>query len=585
MQRAAVLQASLMISAILLSSIPTASADGPDTVIEANVTWAGDQSVEGTVRIVGGGHLTVDQADLTMADGSSIVIEAGGILTLSHAGLLAANPPTVIASMGYWDEANRSAFKVPGEGIDGPFDVTMLAMNGDSYFGDGAHIGGEAINLGTGDANDGSSHTFSFEDGAGDVWVGLTGFSSTSVTVASITIVVENGGSTTILGTDLESVNMKTAGDPGFSIQVDGTLSSVDSTVSGGQITVSASMNADDSTFDRVGPILLEGSEAAIDLRGATTFSGSLDDHDVRGDAYSTIYWGDDVAGSGGLIDRWERRVSEQSIQLDAKYVILSVGGIGPSEATHEIFSDENGTALVDGGQERVVEIGYSDGTVWSESATIEVISYVTAWNPESSGIGNYGGGSVPLTWEQTITMSSGVPYIEWESLDIEGEESSKSTSQSMPVHARMANRGTASALLYFTCDATVASIDEDGNVTETVAAADIGGYQGGRIEAGESVEMQFGWRGSEAGQASLTCRILTPTQLVDENAFGGGSMTTGVMTWTEPVDEDSLPMLPLLAALVVAMVIAGASMLRRASDAIVETEEEILSYSRDEDA
>ncbi len=415
--------------------------------------------------------------------------------------------------------------------------------------------------------------------------MGLTGFSSTSVTVASITIVVENGGSTTILGTDLESVNMKTAGDPGFSIQVDGTLSSVDSTVSGGQITVSASMNADDSTFDRVGPILLEGREAAIDLRGATTFSGSLDDHDVRGDAYSTIYWGDDVAGSGGLIDRWERRVSEQSIQLDAKYVILSVGGIGPSEATHEIFSDENGTALVDGGQERVVEIGYSDGTVWSESATIEVISYVTAWNPESSGIGNYGGGSVPLTWEQTITMSSGVPYIEWESLDIEGEESSKSTSQSMPVHARMANRGTASALLYFTCDATVASIDEDGNVTETVAAADIGGYQGGRIEAGESVEMQFGWRGSEAGQASLTCRILTPTQLVDENAFGGGSMTTGVMTWTEPVDEDSLPMLPLLAALVVAMVIAGASMLRRASDAIVETEEEILSYSRDEDA
>ena len=130
-----------------------------------------------------------------------------------------------------------------------------------------------------------------------------------------------------------------------------------------------------------------------------------------------------------------------------------------------------------------------------------------------------------------------------------------------------------------------MASIDEDGNVTETVAAADIGGYQGGRIEAGESVEMQFGWRGSEAGQASLTCRILTPTQLVDENAFGGGSMTTGVMTWTEPVDEDSLPMLPLLAALVVAMVIAGASMLRRASDAIVETEEEILSYSRDEDA
>jgi hypothetical protein len=528
------------------------------------VTWADDQTVEGTVRIVSGGHLTVNSADATVSDGSSIIIEEGGALTLNHAGLLADNPPTAIASMGYWDESNRSAFMVPGEGIDGPFDVTMLAMDGDSYFGDGAHIGDEAINL------NGSSHTFSFEDGAGDVWIGLTGFSSTSVTVASITMVLENGGGMAILGTDLNSVNMKTAGDPGFSIQVDGDLSSVDSTVSGGQMTVSGSMSADDSSFDRVGPVLL-GSEATIDLRGATVFSGSLDDHDVRGGPGSTIYWGDDVSGSGGLIDRWERRVSGQSIQLDAKYVILSVSGIGPSEATQEIFSDENGTALVDGGRERVVEIGYSDGTVWTEAATIDVITYVTSWNPESSGIGNYGGGPMPLTWDQSIQLNSGTPNIEWESLEIVGDEDTRSTSQSMPVLARIANRGTASALLYFTCE--VAGLE-----------ADIGGYQEVRIDAGESMEVQFGWRSSVTGQASLTCRILTPLQLVDEDSFGGGSTTTGVMTWIEPAEEDSLPVLPLLAAIVVAVGIAVTTMLRRASDAIVETEEEILSYSRDED-
>jgi len=564
MRRVAALQVLLMVSATMLCYLPAASADEAETVIGANVTWVDDQPVEGTVRIVSGGHLTVNGADAAMSDGSSIIIEDGGALTLNHAGLLADNPPTAIASMGYWDESNRSAFMVPGEGIDGPFDVTMLAMDGDSYFGDGAHIGDEAINL------NGSSHTFSFEDGVGDVWIGLTGFSSTSVTVASITMVLENGGDTTILGTDLRSVNMKTAGDPGFSIQVDGDLSSVDSTVSGGQMTVSGSMSADDSSFDRVGPVLL-GSEATIDLRGATVFSGSLDDHDVRGGPGSTIYWGDDVSGSGGLIDRWERRVSGQSIQLDAKYVILSVSGIGPSEAIQEIFSDENGTALVDGGRERVVEIGYSDGTVWTEAATIDVITYVTSWNPESSGIGNYGGGPMPLTWDQNIQLNSGTPNIEWESLEIVGDEDTRSTSQSMPVLARIANRGTASALLYFTCE--VAGLE-----------ADIGGYQEVRIDAGESMEVQFGWRSSVTGQASLTCRILTPLQLVDEDSFGGGSTTTGVMTWTEPAEEDSLPVLPLLAAIVVAVGIAVTTMLRRASDAIVETEEEILSYSRDED-
>jgi len=564
MRRVAAVQVLLMVSATMLCCLPAASADEAETVIGANVTWADDQTVEGTVRIVSGGHLTVHGADATVSDGSSIIIEEGGVLTLNHAGLLADNPPTAIASMGYWDESNRSKFIVPGEGIEGPFDVTMMAMNGDSYFGDGAHIGDEVINL------NGSSHTFSFEDGAGDIWIGLIGFSSTSVTVASITIEVENGGSTTILGTELESVNMKTAGEPGFSIQVDGTLSSVDSTVSGGEMTVGGSMSADDSSFDRLGPVLL-GNEATIELRGVTSFSGSLDDHDIRGGPGSTIYWGDDVSGSGGLIDRWERRVSGQSLQLDAKYVILSVSGIGPSEAIQEIFSDENGTALVDGGQEWVVEIGYSDGTVWTEAATIDVITYVTAWNPESSGIGNYGGGSMPLTWDQNIQLNSGTPNIEWESLEIVGDEDTRSTSQSMPVLARIANRGTASALLYFTCEV-------DG------LEADIGGYQEARIDAGESVEIQFGWRSSVTGQASLTCRILTPLQLVDEDSFGGGLMTTGVMTWTEPVEDDSLPVLPLLAAIIVAVGIAVTTMLRRASDAIVETEEEILSYSRDED-
>ena len=564
MRRVAAVQVLLMVSATMLCCLPAASADEAETVIGANVTWADDQTVEGTVRIVSGGHLTVHGADATVSDGSSIIIEEGGVLTLNHAGLLADNPPTAIASMGYWDESNRSKFIVPGEGIEGPFDVTMMAMNGDSYFGDGAHIGDEVINL------NGSSHTFSFEDGAGDIWIGLIGFSSTSVTVASITIEVENGGSTTILGTELESVNMKTAGEPGFSIQVDGTLSSVDSTVSGGEMTVGGSMSADDSSFDRLGPVLL-GNEATIELRGVTSFSGSLDDHDIRGGPGSTIYWGDDVSGSGGLIDRWERRVSGQSLQLDAKYVILSVSGIGPSEAIQEIFSDENGTALVDGGQERVVEIGYSDGTVWTEAATIDVITYVTSWNPESSGIGNYGGGSMPLTWDQNIQLNSGTPNIEWESLEIVGDEDTRSTSQSMPVLARIANRGTASALLYFTCE--VAGLE-----------ADIGGYQEVRIDAGESMEVQFGWRSSVTGQASLTCRILTPLQLVDEDSFGGGSTTTGVMTWTEPAEEDSLPVLPLLAAIIVAVGIAVTTMLRRASDAIVETEEEILSYSRDED-
>ncbi len=564
MRRVALLQCFLMASAMLLCTAPSASADAAEIVISNNVTWTGEESIEGTVRIVSGGHLTIDGTEVHMHSNSSIVVEAGGILTLNQASVVAEDPPTAIASMGYWDEANMSKFKVPGDGISGSFSVKMQAMEGDSYYGDAAHVADAAISI------NGSSHTFSFADGTGDVWIGLIGYSSSAVTVASITIESEAGDSSTILGSDLESINMRSAGEQDFTIQIEGEMTSGNSAISGGQITVNGAMSADDTDFDRVGPVIL-GTSGEIELLGNSAFSGSLDDHDVRAGPDSAIYWGEDVGGSGGLIDRWERRVSGQTIQVDAEYVILRITGIGPQESTQEIFS-LGGFASVDSGGERVVEIGYSDGTIWTESATIEVVTYVTGWNPETSGIGNYGGDPVALSWAQNTVLDSGTPYVEWESLEIANGASTKSTGQSMPILARLANRGTASALLYFTCD-----------VVETGLEANIGGYQEVGIDAGESVEVSFGWRNSEVGDATLSCRVLTPSQLVEEDAFGGGSISTGLATWTEPAEDDSLPILPLLAAIVVGVGIAGMTMLRRASDAIVETEEEDPSYSKDE--
>jgi MFS superfamily sulfate permease-like transporter len=60
--------------------------------------------------------------------------------------------------------------------------------------------------------------------------------------------------------------------------------------------------------------------------------------------------------------------------------------------------------------------------------------------------------------------------------------------------------------------------------------------------------------------------------------------MTTETATWSEPTDDDSIDVVSLLAAIIVAMAIAGFTMLRRASDAIVEDgEDEDSDYSKDE--
>ena len=564
MRTAALLQSILMISSVLLVSGVTFAEDA-ETVISMDVTWAGEDSVEGAVRIVDGGHLTIDNADIKMMEGSSIHVDEGGQLTISHSTVKSQTPPSAIASMGYWDEQNLSKFKIPSEGISGPFQVDMFAMEGDTYYSDAAHIGGESYNL------NGSSHTFNFDDGSEDIWIGLTGYGSSPVTVGSITITTQMGGETTIPGSELETVNMRGAGTPGFQLHVDGEMQSSSSSLIGGQVLVDGTLSADGTEFNRVGPIMV-GESGRIDLLGTTSFSASLDDHDVRTGAYSELFWGEGVSGSGGLIDKWERRIGGQTLHLDAKYVVLRLSGVGPQESTQEIFSDENGTAYINNGNERVVEIGYADGTVWTESATIEIISYETGWNPQTSDIGNYGGGIINLDWSNSIVLDSGTPFVEWESLEIPEDSLSKTRGQSMPVVAGLANRGTAAALLYFTCD-----------VTETGMEADIGGYQQARIEPGESVQVSFGWRHSQAGDASLTCRILTPTQLIEDDAFGGGSMTTATASWAEPEEDGSLPVLPLLAAIVVAMAIAGVTMLRRASDAIVEDDEEESEYSNDE--
>jgi hypothetical protein len=126
-------------------------------------------------------------------------------------------------------------------------------------------------------------------------------------------------------------------------------------------------------------------------------------------------------------------------------------------------------------------------------------------------------------------------------------EVTESSTVHSVPILARLANRGTAPANFFFTCD-----------IAETGEAADIGGYQNAVIDAGESLEISFGWRNANQGNASLTCRVLTPTQLVEDDAFGGGLRTTGVITWIQPIEEESMSIIPILIATALTMIGAG---------------------------
>jgi len=569
-KRIAVLQALIMLMSLVVVS-GFAVAQENETTIDTSVTWEADGNSLSCdydhVRIVDGGELTIRDSYVDLR--CQITIEEGGVLNMedSHLECGLYDEPDYNSSCGYglkgygyWDEESRASFRVPNEGIEGDFTMTMHSVGGASYYGAQAFVGdSDPISL------NGSSHTFEFSDTDGeDIWIGLIGYGQSPVSVSHVILEVGNE-EIELAGFYLESLNMMAAGERGYEIVVNGHFSMSGSSLSGTKLTIGeyGSLVTNGSTFDRVGPILSLGDGSVVRIVNSTFFN-SLDDHDVRGTAFSEISWEDSV-GSGGFTDRWERRVVDQKVVFDSKGVVFRVNGMGVAESTSfESFSDDSGEALVNGGGERVVEVGWSNGTIWTESATIEIISYRTGWNPDGSGIDNYGGYSVPLSWGQEQVIWENTPFIQWESLEVDLENGSENVigvvGDSLGMRASFTNAGTAAASFYISC-----------GIEETGLDADIGGFQGIVLGPGESDEMLFGWRNGKIGDLTLKCKVLTPTQLVSEDSFGGGEIYSETVPWTESEDEESLPMVSILVAIVVTLVMIGSWLIRKGSEEEVD--------------
>ena len=220
-------------------------------------------------------------------------------------------------------------------------------------------------------------------------------------------------------------------------------------------------------------------------------------------------------------------------------------------------FSSEMGVSFIDGGRERVVEIAWSadnsweEKPVWSEQAVVTITDYRTAWNPEESGIGDYGGGQFELVWDLEVMVESGTPMVEWGDLRVVGGGgllSEANVGDSVNVEAVIVNSGTAAASLAINCE------DVSTNTTSQISPS----FPNAILGPSEQVTISFSWRTSVAGEDSISCRILTPTQLVDELSFGGGQMPSQSVNWIVADNEDDSTLLPALIALLIAAAVGG---------------------------
>ena len=532
-------------------------ADSDDIIVESELTWDQSMTLSNNVRVVNGGILNLETSDGEISEfsidiGVDIFVDKDSRINVRDSKVVSLQPPSELVGFGYCDDNNRSAIHIPWNQPNRGFEVTLYPVDGATLDGVTAYFGNDSKEISDDD------NAIGFPSGTEGVWIDLVGPVCHPVSLSLVSVSRDGGGNNqnVYLAADLEHRNMMIHGNPGFSMNIEGSGSFIGSSIIGGEITTSGSISFEGTKLNRVGPILLTSDNASISLSNGVDFSNSTDDHDIRARAHSSIEWGELVSGSGGLTDKWERRLSEQSLSFDAMFVTYEITGMHKFPS-YSNFSNEMGVSFIDGGRERVIEIAWSEDNtweenpVWSEQAIVTITDYRTAWNPEESGIGDYGGGQFELVWDSEVMVESGTPMIGWSDLRVVGEEgllSEAPVRDSVIVEAVIVNSGTAAASLAINCEDV--STDTTAQISPSFPNAILG--------PGEQVTISFSWRVSVVGGDSISCRILTPAQLVDELSFGGGQMSSQSVNWTVVNDEDGSTLLPALIALAIATAVGG---------------------------
>ena len=544
-----------------------------DIIIDEIVEWTTDQDINQNIHITSEGKLTISSS-ITFSSASTIMIDQGGELRLiEYSELISDKRATSLKTLGAVDEQNRSSIIIPSSIHNGDINVIINAEEGALLDGSNVYLGDmEPVLM------SGMNFSLNVPESQEDTALGFTGYGQFPI-IKSIILETESGNYE-YKANELPYRNMLLHGHNGLTINSDGKIEIIEnSTLYGVNIISSSETIIKEGIIKDSSPMILTSDDASLIIQNSQ-ISGSRDDHYVQAQPLTNIEWGTSedntsVAIKGNLIDRWERIISDQVIILDSEGVYFSITGNSPNGVLEiNNYSGFDGKSVIN---TRVIEIGWANGEITRENAVISILEYRTAWNTESSGINNYGPANFELTWEKEIDLTSiNVPNIEWVALTVNLDDSTSEenlqTGVSQQISAVLANRGGASANLFFDC-----------NVAETGMSADIGGYQNVMIDAGEEVEVFFDWRNNEPGTLSLTCEILTPSQLVDyENsqAFGGGTMSTEPILWEE-INDESFNMIPILIVIIIVMISAGVYFVHNLSKNAQETAEILDNYNK----
>ena len=558
---ALLLATSMLICMIPMTNAGSAPTHGGAHNVSADETWNMGSEIDATVTVEAGATLTIAN-DYTLPAGASITVEQGATLRV-EGGSLTGDAFSQAVRM---TPNVPSSLLIDSELTNGGFDVKIVSSSS-------SNMTGWAVSGENRPAEDmsGDEHQLNFP--AGIVEDYRLNFSLSPGSFSDLVIdhiEIDDGNTVTTVPAYLaDPINGRMASELGtlFPLNIDGTAHFEDSTIVGAEVLITGAVTSVDSHFTASGPLNVEGSTGSLSVQGGSITMSSTD-HDVNLDGVASLDW-NGTTGTGHLIDRWERNIGGQEIHIpigstctgDYSCVHYELTGIGPNLMTMQ-RSNVEGVADVPA---RTVEIGYSDGTIWTENAQIEIINFRTAWNL-GSGMSSWSSGvSVPLPWDVStfeILPHLAYPVISVDTVNIPDETGD--VGDSIPVEITVTNSGTEGAAIFMRCN--IAGTDNYADMTPTYSAM--------VLDAGETETLAANWSYHSPGDAGLDCYVEEPLQFIDSSAFisknaanstrGGSEIVT--VSWDNAITEDDGSMLLILGALGLTVIIGLAVAIRLAT-------------------
>ena len=538
-----ILTATLLLGMVIPITTPTIAAtppsDGSTVTLTEDTNWNQTSTMNGSVIVPAGVNLTISES-ISVAQGSSLDVQ--GNLIMDGGQLNAENPPS---DLQFWSAYGSAATLFLPESI-GAFSIKIFSAPGHNLSNYTAQW-----NDGPKDDMEGDEHTtpgsvISPIPGAG----GTLSFESIlgeygELVIDRIEVERALSGTNTYEATELDYSGWLLRGDSGFSLNIQNgaTLTATNAEISGADITINGAFSATNTVVSASGPVTLTGSSASVSMNGGG-FDGSRDDHDIVADTDAQISL-NNVDGTGGIVDLWERQLASQVIQFPGSGITFNLTGVGPQERTLRGLSMADGTYVVPANYQqgpRIVEIGYGDGSIWTENATVNDIEWFTAW-------GTYYGtnGDLEKIANPAIQFDM-IPQISVTSVEITKESY---LGKRATVMVTLSNTGSADAGNPNDEIDSVAIECYDGENRADISPT----YPATDVMAGESAGVELKWGHAQEGNATLVCSPLTPSQIAIEGTLGGGSIQSKIVVWSS-APEASPGMSPMLISFLVALVV-----------------------------